>query len=267
MAFTGTIYNGPLKTVNMTQGVTPQIWNQPGPPPGYNPGSGGGYGGGIDIASILAEARKAYGQANEANERRYQEMLRRMQEREANAENYGNAQIAGIRKDFENKGTQAAQQMTSRGLSGTTIAPTVQAGIARQGAQAGAQVAENVSRYKNDLIGDTVGVMERREDVGQDMMGLLPLLMQYGQSGGGQPQPQGGTGGGVTSAGGGQYIPPGWYSPTSKYGPPDPSRTMMGQGGFMKAVADSNDPNPRPSVSAQAFMKNPLNMYRAWGGQ
>lgn len=224
-----------------------------------------------NLWSMFMQAQKAQEDANRANQERYEEGLRRLQEREAMASEYGSAAMAEARRQFANLGTQANQKMVDRGLTGTTIAPSVQAGIARQGEQTAAKIGEDAMRYRTDLIGDTVGFMERRDDVGPDLGMLGNLMMQYGQSGGGaikvdapkkkwiwddvlakrQDMIDGGAmkrgfGGGGPRGGGG-------YNPYNI--------------SYTKAMRNQNKINPRPGIAEQMQINNPYNQLRAWGWQ
>ena len=140
--------------------------------PGPVPGGGGGGGAGGTQSSVMAEYRKAFDSAKAANEARYNQILSEYRNRYtrnlALLQGMGTQERMDIDQQFQGLSSRAGQDMVSRGLTGTTIAPTVQAGIARERAGAQGRLNERLRREQVDvdsrLSGDTLGFMERRND-------------------------------------------------------------------------------------------------------
>jgi len=140
-------------------------------------GGGGGYG---NVDLLIREYQKAYDAAKAANEQRYEQIL-------GEIGNLGVQREADIRTEYGNRLTQMQQDLVSRGLTGTTVLPSIQQSNLNDQTSA-------VNRLKEDLLAQKLGVMERRDDTYPDYGMLMQLAMGSGNYGGG---------GGIISYGGG----------------------------------------------------------------
>ena len=146
-----------------------------------------GYGGN----PYIDEYKKAYAEAKAANEKRYEEILQGYNERYGRGMGYinslSNQQEADAREAGQMRMGNMEQDLVSRGLTGTTIKPTQEALINRE-------TDANVRRIEDEklrerlatdasLSGDTLGFMERREDIYPDMNLYANLMQQYGRYG------------------------------------------------------------------------------------
>lgn len=110
--------------------------------------------------------------AQKANERRYKDIMRLLKQRRSNAMGQigkmGKAGMDEINRNFTDLGSSAMQDLTSRGLSGSTVSSTVQSGITRDKGSAIGQLQERLAglraQYESDLTGDLAMFMERRDD-------------------------------------------------------------------------------------------------------
>jgi len=130
-------------------------------------------GGGGDVQDIIAQMQEAQDAANAANEARYQEMLGQF-------EGLGETGRARIQEQTAQQQASTAQDLTSRGLGGTTIGSAMSRGIAREGESATQELGERVAMQK-------AGAMERKTDQGPDMGMFANLIsaMSQGQGSGG----------------------------------------------------------------------------------
>jgi hypothetical protein len=119
--------------------------------------------------TITSQAQQAQDDAKQANEQRYQEILEGYQ-------NLGNQAGADISRLYQGMRATGYQDLVSRGLAGTTIAPTMNMAYAREETNAQARLQEQVRR-------EQLGFMERRTDAYPDQSAYLNLLAQLGQWG------------------------------------------------------------------------------------
>lgn len=148
---------------------------------------GGGVGGG-DVAS---DYQKAYDEAKAANEQRYQDILGGYRSRYGEAmdtmEGLGRQQRKDLRSDYGQQMAQQNQYLAARGLSGTSLQPTLQQGLIGKQGEAMTRLNESLKRerlgYQTGLSGDTLGFMERREDEYPDYAQMERLAKAQGQSG------------------------------------------------------------------------------------
>lgn len=199
-------------------------------------GSSGYYGGAIPDAY-----QRAQEEAKAANEQRYQDILSGYQNRSNEFQQRQSGNTDDVLTGYENRyqrgmdllsglGTQEKrdidesyqklgasnqQDMVNRGLTGTTIMPTMRSGIERERQDALSRVNERLQReqlladaglsgdalgaqermYGQGLAGymgatgDTLGFAERRSDTYPDFNQLLGLAQQYGASGAGYSNP------------------------------------------------------------------------------
>ncbi len=158
---------------------------------GYDPNRAamgyGGFGGGL-----AGSYQSAYDEARAENERRYGEILGGYNQRYGNAmgllEGQGEQARADLASRFaDTRGRQAAY-LNARGLGGTTLAPTIQQGLASEEQSARGRLDEALRReklgYMTGLSGDTLQFMERRTDAYPDYNQLQQLAYMQGQAGG-----------------------------------------------------------------------------------
>lgn len=160
------------------------------------------------LADLTRQTGTAFAAAQNANLGRYNEILQLYKDRLARLTsltgNAGAQNALNIHQQFAGLSSRAGQDLVSRGLSGTTVAPTVQAGIASQEASAQANAANQNAQLQAQIdaqaSGQMLDFMTARNDVAPDMSGLAAAAQQYGRfAGGGQ------AGGGQLAAGGGQF--------------------------------------------------------------
>ena len=121
---------------------------------------------------IIAQMQAAQEKANLVNEQRYQQIL-------GTFENLGKAGRARIEQQTTQRQAAATQNLTSRGLGGTTITSAVERGIASDAETQRQQLEEGIAVQR-------AGVMERRTDTGPDLGMFASLLQMAGQQ---QQQP------------------------------------------------------------------------------
>jgi len=182
-----------------------------------NASGGGGYGsstgasGSMTTQDLINEYKKAQDEAKAVNEARYAEGVAGYDKR------YGDV-MSGLegmgdqtRKDIYETGEQqkavGTQSMVSRGLTGTTVMPTMKMGYDRETASNVGRLDESLRQqklgYTEGLQKDKLDYMERREDTGPDMAAYTNLLSNLGQAEGmsniGAGLAAGGGGGGYGS--------------------------------------------------------------------
>ncbi len=196
-------------------------------------GMGGAGGGGMGVPQ---DYQRAYEEAKAANEERYQNILTGYQDRSnqyqegaaglrddvlggydaryqrnMNAlQGQGQQEAIDIQRRYGELGAANQQDMVNRGLTGTTIMPTMRQGIAREQEGALSRLNERLinqrigmdSQLSGDALsaqerlgqsiltgaagvqGDTLGFAERRTDAYPDMNQLIQLAQMYGAGGG-----------------------------------------------------------------------------------
>ena len=145
-----------------------------------------------DAQALIDEYTKAYGEAKEANEARYAEVLggyrKRYNEALAELEGMGSQEKADITSRWNAESSKGQQDLTSRGLTGTTVLPTMKGMYEREKGSSLGRLDERLRREKIGLMtglsGDTLGFMERREDVYPDLSMYANLASKYGQGSG-----------------------------------------------------------------------------------
>lgn len=156
----------------------------------------------FDYESILANFRQLHEQANQANESRYQDILRNEAltqetvggtygQMEGLLENLGQAESERIGITDVQEKARAEQDLISRGLGNTTIRESVRRGIGEDTARSQRALTEQVGRQKAGVLQGRAGAeermgsslsrfMEARTDQGPDMGQLSALLSQAG---------------------------------------------------------------------------------------
>lgn len=157
-------------------------------------GGGGGYGGGggsfggmsgmiasaqqrrsakqasSALSKMIESYNKAFQEARSANEARYQEML------DTIAKTTGQREM-DIRASYAGKEADISQQLARLGMSGTTIAPTMSLGVAREREAA-------LDRLADAMQGTKLGIMERKVDRYPDPSIITSLAGSAGQAAG-----------------------------------------------------------------------------------
>lgn len=125
------------------------------------------------LQDIIKQLQAAQTSANEANEKRYQDIL-------GLYGNLGQAGMTRIGQQEQQAQAKSTQDLTSRGLGNTTVTGAMTRGIASDAELSRQQLQEGVAMQK-------AGVMERRTDQGPDM-GMYASLIA-----GAAKQPSGNT--------------------------------------------------------------------------
>ncbi len=155
---------------------------------------------------LMHEYQTAYDEARQANIERYEEGL-------ALLDQVGAERRGEIERRFTGLQTQAQQDLVGRGLRGTTVAPTMQAGIERHQQDALTMLGSQLAQQRLAWVGD-------RMDLYPELHPYLNLMQMYGEYGAG-PSPV--RTGGVTP-----YRPPappaGLGGVGTRHVPPQPPR-------------------------------------------
>ena len=141
------------------------------------------------IDDLIADFQTQQDASQAANLERYSDILGQYGDLHARTmagfEGFGEAQRQQLGQRYEGLQTRSQQDMVSRGLTGTTIAPTVAAGIEGQRSQDLMALDQSINQQMlNAALGITqamLGFMERREDVGPNMGDLAQLAESLGQ--------------------------------------------------------------------------------------
>lgn len=150
-------------------------------------GSGSGSG------SLSASYQKALDESKAANLQRYADIDKGYSDRFASAmstmEGLGDQERADISSRYRGLQSSQQQDLTSRGLTGTTILPTMQQGVAQQETAAQGRLGERLRReklgYQTQLSGEQLAFQERRNDIGPDLGMLMQLAQMQGSASGG----------------------------------------------------------------------------------
>jgi len=127
---------------------------------------------GEGLTTMVDQYNQAYGEAKTANEARYQQML-------GITDQTSGQRAADIRSDASGQQSDMMQRLASLGMSNTTVAPTMGAGIEREKQAA-------LDRSADALQGTKLGIMERREDEYPDAGMISSLASMFAQGSGGQ---------------------------------------------------------------------------------
>lgn len=164
----------------------------------------------VERGKLKTEYETAYSEAKTANLERYGEIKGLYDTRYSDAtsrlastrqevlsglEGLGEAEKAGIRRDYDRRGSQISQNLISSGLHSTTIAPTIQGQNIRQRGYALGEAEERLRRerlghisdlgqqelaYTTGLSKEKLDFMERREDPYPDVQLYTQLMTQLG---------------------------------------------------------------------------------------
>ena len=154
--------------------------------------SGGGGSGGFDLQSFLEEMAGGRNSANEANQGRYQQGLELLDASRAEAEGFLEGQGQTGLEDIQRQATadiaSSGQDLTSRGLSGTTVGQGNTRAIQGDAQRSNTLLNERINSQRLDVLGgidrDRLGFIERRTDEGPDFGTILPLLAAGNQPSG-----------------------------------------------------------------------------------
>lgn len=202
--------------------LDPNSWNNGGV------GTGGGGGGYPDPATLLQQMNQqyqnSYNEAKTANEQRYNQGMQgwdALTNKTMRASrNIGNARAGELNRQFDALRGGAQQGLVDRGMAGSTIAPSVNAGIERQRGYALNDLNDQNAARRVGLMAQMgqgkLGFLERRQDSYPDMGQFAQLAMAMGAAGpnwgrnvGGGGMPAGMWGGGgqrpMMGGGGNQF--------------------------------------------------------------
>lgn len=133
---------------------------------GTSTGTGAIETGNTTVDQLIAEYQKAYAEAKAENETRYQESLGLL-------EGQGETGKSDIRKSYAANQGSIYSNLVSRGLSGTTILPTMQTGNVES-------MNSDLARLQESINAQKLGVIQGREDTYPDQSALLNLIQTLG---------------------------------------------------------------------------------------
>lgn len=139
-----------------------------------------------------SEYAGSYEDAKRANEKRYENILAGYGSRESDVmgalSGYGASQAADIQSSAQAAQGSAMQDLVSRGLMGTTVAPSLKAGFAGQTARSltdlQGQLALMRAQTLGGLRGDKLAFQERRTDAYPDPNLWTGYMSAFGQGAG-----------------------------------------------------------------------------------
>jgi len=162
------------------------------------------------LSSLVSQYNRGWGQARAANEQRYRQMLNiadlerqrqaAVQQRMLGTVGQTTGQrAADIRAEGMREQSNIMQQLTRQGMAGTTVAPTMRAGVRRGTQESLNRLADEMLQQRLGVMGQMaqprqgtrLGIMERRTDEYPRSDVILALAQALGQ---------GGIGGGMMNA-------------------------------------------------------------------
>lgn len=140
--------------------------------------------------SPFAVFAKSAEESRRANLERYEDILNRYRGMRKDImgemEGYGASEEADIERRFKEQAAKMGQGLVSSGLYGTTVRPTMEAGIEREKGSALAQLRDRLKMMKaglqQGLTQQELGFMERREDVGPSSDLIAQLMRALGMT-------------------------------------------------------------------------------------
>ena len=146
---------------------------------------------------LADEYQTAFDEAKAVNEQRYEDIDKGYSERLDTAmnelEGLGLHESAQINQRYDELFAEGQQDAVSRGLSGSTLMPTLRAGVDQQRSQDLGALEERLSASKSqtysDLFGQQLQFQERREDMYPDFNLLAKLSQMQGAAGGTMAMP------------------------------------------------------------------------------
>ena len=147
--------------------------------------------GGLSGGGGLGSYGSDYDEARAANEARYKEILAGYGQRTADVmgqlEGYGDQRGQDISRAYSNLSARGNQDLISRGLTASTIKPTMEAGFLRREQAEQRRLGEDLTRMRVDtgarLEGDRLGFMERKNEPYPDLGAYTQAALAMGQSG------------------------------------------------------------------------------------
>jgi hypothetical protein len=121
---------------------------------------------GAGFEGLVENYNTAYGQARDANEGRYQQML-------DIADKTTGQRMADISSAYNQQGANIAQQQQRLGMGNTTVGDTLQAGNM-------SQMQASLNRAADEMQQTKLGIIDRKEDNFPDLGGLQSIIAGTG---------------------------------------------------------------------------------------
>lgn len=164
-----------------------------------------------NMSEIIQEFKDQLAKANEANEKRYQEIKgrktafdkelrdfhsKRIADAMSYIENAGESEKAELAMHWKGQTSEGMQNLVDRGLMGTTVAPTLKTGYSRAHQADLRKLNEAINQQKlqtsAQLTGDQISALERssrdmddfierKQDIGPDYSTFLQLMESQGE--------------------------------------------------------------------------------------
>ncbi len=214
-----------------------------------SPGGAGGLGG---------SHADAINKANAANEQRYQQALGIMDQRLANADSFGTTESERLNREEAAARAGAAQHAMNRGLRNSTVSDSLDRNVTNDFNFARTNLQERLDRYRNELLGDKAGVIERRTDLGPDTALAMQAAAGYGRAAGSRGGSSGGSG-----VGSGMFNIFNRLPATGRTGAPSSSRSNLL--GTISATKSRRSPTGYNSAASSPSYKRLLDRYGAGG--
>lgn len=146
------------------------------------------------LASFLQDAQDRLNEANDANRQRYEDILKRLEERYergmSRVSEWGKTAEADARESAFEAMAGIQANLSARGLGNSTIVEAFRQRNARDLNRNLTQISEmrdsRAAQYDQALSGDIASFMERRTDKAPDFGQIAALAQAYGVGGGGQ---------------------------------------------------------------------------------
>lgn len=143
-----------------------------------------------NTASLKAEYQKAYDEAKQANEQRYSQILGGFDtlysDTMSGLDTMGQQGRKDVSAGYNKAFSQGMQGLVSAGMANSTIVPSVSLNNARGREDAVNRLNEMLRReklgYMNNITGNKLSFMERREDNYPDVNLYSSLMNNYGNS-------------------------------------------------------------------------------------
>jgi hypothetical protein len=114
------------------------------------------------FAPLVSNYNEAYGQAREANEGRFNQML-------GIANQTTGQRLADVNSAYNQRGADISQRLAGLGMANTTVAPTLQFGVERER-------QESLNRTADQMQQTKLGILASKEDNFPDLGGLQSLI-------------------------------------------------------------------------------------------
>jgi hypothetical protein len=153
------------------------------------------------MSGIMDKLKGWQDQANAANEKRYQEILGDYGKQKDLVQSMGGQEAADITQRYQSAFGSGMQDLISRGLSGSTLLPSLKMGMAKRESADQGRLQDRLKANTLNVMQNEANFKERRTD-SFDMGPYLQMLQQIGAGGYGMASPAGGGGGGGYAWGG-----------------------------------------------------------------